>query len=120
MTTPPAVVIDAQPDLEGWVYSQLASLPGVTSFCYSVVWGWPIWLASYFLQVDARGSTKQQARDRAEQARVIVCGLPQVVWPDGVVSYAQPVDGPFWLPDSDAGPRYAARYEIKAHPNRSG
>jgi hypothetical protein len=105
-----------QPDAEAWVWQQLEGLTGVTSFCYAAFHDHIPWVAAYSIQVDARGSTKQQARDRAEQARQIMCSLPGKPWPQGVVCYAQVVEGPFWLPDNDAGPRYCARYEIRAHP----
>jgi hypothetical protein len=48
--------------------------------------------------------------------RQIVCALPGVPWAEGVCSYVQPVEGPFWMADPDGGPRYCARYEIRAHP----
>jgi hypothetical protein len=112
MTAP----VVTQPDLEAWVWANVKTVPGVTSFCYAVVNEWPFWNVAYSVQIDARATTKQAARDAAEQVRQIVVGLPDVPWPDGWVSYVQPVDGPFWLPDPDGGPRYVARYEIRAHP----
>jgi len=114
-TTLPAVT--AQPDAEAFVWSQLKGIPGVTSFCYAAVSSWPHRLVTYAIQVDARAATKEAARDRADQARQIILGLPNVPWPDGVCSSTDPVDGPFWLPDTDSGPRYAARYEVRAHPS---
>lgn len=117
MTTPAPVI--AQPDLEAWVWANVQAIPGVTSFSYAATFGWPHWLVSHFIQIDARATTKAAARDRAEQARQTISGLPDVPWPDGVVAYAQPVEGPFWLPDPDGGPRYCARYEIRAHPLRA-
>ncbi len=113
MTAPPVI---AQPDLEAWVWANISAVPGVTSFCFSAIRDWPFWLVAYAIQVDARASTKAGARDRAEQVRLIIDGLPYVDWADGVVAYAQPTDGPFWLPDSDGEPRYCARYDIRAHP----
>jgi hypothetical protein len=118
MTTSPGVI--AQPDLEAHVYAQLAGLRGVTSFCYAAIHGWPPWLVTYSIQADARAVSKEAARDLAERVRLILAALPEVPWPDGVVSYVQPVEGPFWLPDpEDGGPRYVARYEIRVHPARS-
>jgi hypothetical protein len=113
-TTLPAVT--AQPDVEAWVWQNISGVAGVTSFCYAAVSGWPHWLVAYSIQVDARAATKQAARDRADQVRQIILGLPNVPWPGGVCSSADPLDGPFWLPDNDAGPRYCARYEVRAHP----
>jgi hypothetical protein len=114
-TTLPAIV--AQPDLEAWVWQNVSPVEGVTSFCYAAVSaGWPHWIVAYSVQVDARASTKQAARDRADQVRQIVLGLPNVPWPAGVCCTADPIEGPFWLPDDDAGPRYVARYIIQAHP----
>jgi len=112
--TTPALV--AQPDAEAHAWAQLASIPGVTSFCYAAVSPWPNWLVTYSIQVDARAATKQAARDRADQARLKMLGLPAVPWPEGVCCAVNQVEGPFWLPDNDAGPRYCARYEVLCHP----
>lgn len=111
--TYPTVVM---PDVEAWVWDNIGQLPGVTSFMYAAVHGWPHWLVAYSVQIDARAKTKQAASNVAEQVRQIICALPGVAWPEGVVSYCQPVEGPFWNPDPDGGPRYCARYEIRAHP----
>jgi hypothetical protein len=111
--TYPVVVM---PDVEAWVWANIRQLPGVTSFTYSVQHGWPHWLVAHFLQIDARAKSKQAASDLAEQVRQIVCALPGVPWAEGVCSYVQPVEGPFWMADPDGGPRYCARYEIRAHP----
>lgn len=108
----------AQPDLEAWVWANIGHLPGVTSFAYAATQLWPGWIVAHFVQADARSVTKQAARDAAEQARQIICSLPDVPWPGGCVSYVQPVEGPFWLPDEDGAPRYCARYEIRVHPRR--
>jgi hypothetical protein len=117
MTTAAQIV---QPDLEAWVWAQIKDLPGVTSFCYAVThpMGYLPWLVAYSVQIDARAKGKQAARDLAEQVRQIMTGLPDVPWPDGVVSTADVIEGPFWLPDPnpDGGPRYVARYEVRAHP----
>lgn len=106
-----------QPDAEAFVWQNLSGQPGITSFCYTALSLWPGWLITYSVQVDARGTTKEQARDRADQARQTMLGLPGVPWPDGVLSSVDLVEGPFWLPDPDAGPRYCARYEVRAHPS---
>ncbi len=116
MSAPAPVIV--QPDLEAWVWSQVKYLPGVTLFTYAAIQMWPGWVYAYSLQIDARAKTKQAARDLAEQVRQLVNSLPDRLWPDGVISYVQPVEGPFWLPDDDGVPRYCARYEIRAHPNR--
>jgi hypothetical protein len=117
--TGPAAPVVVMPDVEAWVWANISHLPGVTSFTYAAVTGWPHWLVAYSVQVDARAKTKKAARDLAEQVRQIICALPGVAWPDGALSYAQPVDGPFWLADPDGGPRYCARYELRAHPLRA-
>jgi len=107
-----------QPDLEAWVWEQLSPVHGLTAFSYaasSMLWNWQY---AHFIQVDARAKTKQAARDLAELARQVLCALPAEDWADGVVSYVQPVEGPFWLPDDDSAPRYTARYEIRCHPRR--
>jgi len=112
----PAATVIPQPDLEAWVWSNVSHIPGVTTFAYAAFMGWPPWLVAYSVQADARAKTKQAARDRAETVRQIITGLGDVPWPDGVVAYVQGIEGPFWLPDPDGGPRYCARYEIRAHP----
>lgn len=120
MTTvyPPVV---EQPDAEAFVWSVISSIPGVTSFSYAVVFDWIGFNATYGMQIDARASTKQAARDRAEAVRQAVLNLPGEPWADGVCTYAEPVEGPFWFPDGDdASPRYTARYEIHVHPVPSG
>jgi hypothetical protein len=113
--TAPVIV---QPDLEAWVWANIGGLPGVTSFAYAATQLWPGWVYAHSIQADARSARKQAARDTAEQVRQILCGLPDVAWSEGTVCYVQPVEGPFWLPDDDGGPRYVARYEIRVHPLR--
>jgi hypothetical protein len=117
MTT---ATVPAQPDLEEHVWRQIQHIPGVTAWCYAAFMGWPPWLVAYSIQADARAKTKQAARDRAEQVRQIILGLGDALWPEGVVSFAQCIDAPFWLPDDEGGPRYVARYEIRAHPVPGG
>lgn len=114
MTGAPVIV---QPDAEAWVWANVQR-PGVTLFAYAANQEWPGWLYVHSIQVDARASTKQGARDLAEAVRQAVCALPDVSWPDGVVAYVQPVEGPFWLPDDDGVPRYCTRFEIRVHPRR--
>jgi hypothetical protein len=109
-----------QPDVEALVWSQIEPLRGATSFAYAATQidrlGWQY---AVFVQVDARHADKKRARDLAERVRQIMTGLGDVDWADGVVSYSQAVEGPFYLPDDDnGGPRYVARYEIRVHPPR--
>jgi hypothetical protein len=113
----PAPVV-VQPDLEAWVWANISDLSGLLSFEYSSAQQWPGWIYAHFIQIDARAKRKTAARDLAETVRQRICALPDVPWPDGVVCYVQPVEGPFWLPDIDGGPRYCARYEIRSHPPR--
>jgi hypothetical protein len=113
-----AAPVIVQPDLEAWVWAQIGDLAGVTSFAYAAVQIWPGWIMAHSVQADARASRKTAARDQAEIVRQRICALPDVPWAEGTVCYAQPVDGPFWLPDEDGGPRYVARYEIRVHPRR--
>lgn len=115
MSAAPVIV---QPDLEAWVWAQLSHRKGLTSFAYAATQVWPGWIYAHFVQVDARAHRKQAARELAETARQILCALPDLDWPEGVVSYVQPVEGPAWLPDDDGLPRYTARYEIRVHPRR--
>jgi hypothetical protein len=108
----------AQPDAEKWIVQCLAPLgAGVTCFCFAAnqlsLTGW-LW--SYSIQVDARAGRKSAARNLAESARQVMSALTSFDWPDGVISYSRADSGPFWLPDMDGGPRYVARYEIRAHP----
>jgi hypothetical protein len=109
----------AQPDLEAFVWSQIGGLKGVTSFAYAATQLDPAgWIMAHFVQVDARHADKKRARDLAERVRQIITGLADDPWAEGVVCYVMPVEGPFWLPDEDGGPRYTARYEIRVHPPR--
>lgn len=117
MTTPAPVI--AQPDLEAWVWAQIGGLAGVTSFVYAAEQRYPGWLYVHHLQADARARRKQAARELAEQVRQIICGLPDVPWPDGVVATVDVPEGPFWLPDPDGLPRYCTRFEIRVHPSRA-
>jgi hypothetical protein len=112
------VPVIVQPDIEAWIWEQIGGLKGVTSFAYSAVQQWPGWIVAHFIQVDARHRDKQASRDLAEQVRQLMCALPDVPWAAGCVCYVQPVEGPFWLPDDDGGPRYTARYEVRVHPPR--
>jgi hypothetical protein len=113
--TAPVIV---QPDLEQWVWAQLGNLRGVTTFAYAAQQLWPGWVYAHSIQVDCRHRRKKAARDLAEHVRQIICSLPDVPWPDGIISYVQPVEGPFWMPDDDNAPRYCTRYEIRVHPRR--
>jgi hypothetical protein len=113
---PGAVIV--QPDLEAWVWSNIRDIGGVSSFAYAAVQRWPGWIYAHFMQIDARHTRKQTARDLAELVRQRICALPDVPWPKGTVCYVQPVEGPAWLPDDDGSPRYMARYEIRVHPRR--
>lgn len=118
MNAPAPLIV--QPDLEAHVWAVIGA-PGVTSFCYAATHAFPDWLVAYSLQVDCRAKTKELAAALAEQVRQRITRLPWAGWDDGVVSYAQCIDGPFWLADpEDGGPRYVARYEIRAHPRPAG
>jgi hypothetical protein len=109
-----------QPDAEAWVIASLEHLSGVTAFAYAAAQlDRAGWLMAHFVQVDARAGRKKAARDLAEQARQVVVSLAGLPWPEGCVSYVQPVEGPAWLADDDGSPRYLARYEIRVHPHRS-
>jgi len=117
MTTPDMI---AQPDLEAWVWENIGGLDGVTSFVYAAAQHFPGWIYEHHVQVDARAARKSAASSLAEQVRRIMLSLATVPWPDGVVCYVQPTEGPFWLPDPDGHPRYCTRYEIRVHPLRDG
>jgi hypothetical protein len=109
----------AQPDLEAWVWSNLADLPGVTSFAYSAgQLDMPGWIYEHSVQVDARAARKGAAHQLAESARQRVLALGAVPWADGTVCYVNADEGPFWFPDSDGGPRYVTRWTIRVHPAR--
>jgi hypothetical protein len=115
MTTPPVIV---QPDLEAWVWANIRGLsPGITSFAYAANQVFPGWVYAHFIQVDARAKRKDAARALAEQARQVIYALADTPWPDGAVSYVEPVEGPMWVPDDDGLPRYVTRYEFRVHPN---
>lgn len=114
MSTPVIV----QPDAEAWVWANVGDLPGVTSHAYAAVQIWPGWVYEHSIQIDARAARKSAARDAAELVRQRMVALPAVDWPEGVVCYVQPAEGPFWLPDPDGRPRYCTRYVIRVHPRR--
>lgn len=107
----------ARPDIEQLVHDRVRPLGGVITWAYAVTDG-PLrgWHATTSLQVDVRAHRRAAARDRADQARRLICGLPWAVLPGVVVLFVNVADGPFWLPDSNGGPRYVARYEIGARP----
>lgn len=112
-----STAVPVQPDVEAFAWSQLRTLPGTTSFCYSAILDWPGWLYLYSLQVDVRSKRKKAARDVAESARRIMLALPDLDWSDGVVARVDVTEGPFWNPDpEDGGPRYTSRYEVRVHP----
>ena len=118
MTTAPLII---QPDLEAHVWAEVGELDGVTSFVFAATHDFPDWLVAYSVQVDARARNKAAASALAEQVRQRMTRLPDADWDDGVVAYVQCTDGPFWLPDpEDGGPRYVARYEVRAHPRPAG
>lgn len=108
-----------QPDVEAHVWSVVGALKGVTSWSYAATQldraGWTY---AHFVQIDARHADKTRARELAERVRQMIIALADVPWPLGCVTYCQPVEGPFWLPDDDGSPRYVARYEIRVHPPR--
>lgn len=117
MTAEPVIV--AAPDAEAWVWANVRGLPGVTSFAYTAQQLDRLgWIIAHYVQVDARARRRAAARDAAERARRIVLALPGVPWAEGVICLAAVVEAPFYLPDDDGLPRYAARYEIRAHPRR--
>jgi hypothetical protein len=114
---PTPVVV--QPDLEAWVWANISDLSGLLSFEYSSAQQWPGWVYAHFIQIDARAKRKGAASDLAETVRQRIMALADVPWADGVICYIQPLEGPFWLPDIDGGPRYCTRYEIRVHPHRT-
>lgn len=114
MTTPPVI---AQPDLEAWLWQHIGTMHGVTFFTYAAVQiDRAGWLYAHSVQIDARARRKSDARDLAEYLRQLMIGLPGEAWPEGVICYVQPVEGPFWNPDDDGAPCYCTRYEIRVHP----
>ena len=116
MSTPVIV----QPDLEAWVWSNLKSYPGVTSFAYTSLQDVAGWQWQWSLQVDIRGPRKKATADAAELVRQELLSLPDVYWPDGFITYAQITEGPFWNPDvTDGAPRYTIRIDYRVHPVRN-
>ena len=106
----------AQPDAEAWVIASVAG-EGVTVFTFAATRSWPGWLVAYSMQVDARARTKSAACALAEDTRQAMTALPGKHWAGGVIAYVACIEGPFWLPDDEGGPRYTARYEVRAHPH---
>ena len=114
-------LVPVQPNAESFVYGQLkAAIPtGVTSFVYALVTDDPpYWQLRYGFEVQAWGATRGEAWSRAERARQVMCSIPDAHWPDGVVTFVQPTDGPSWLPDAAGRPRYWAHYEVRVHPRQ--
>lgn len=106
-----------QPDVEAFVWARLKLLgPGVTSFSFTALEDFPGWQWRYGIQVDCRAKRKAAARALAEQARQTMSTLDAAAWADGVITYIQATEGPFWLPDDDGCPRYCTRWEIRCHP----
>jgi hypothetical protein len=109
-----------QPDLEAWVWANLKSFQGVTSFAYQALQLEAGWQWAWSLQVDVRGARKKVTRDAAELVRQTLLALPDLPWFDGQITYAQITEGPFWNPDgSDGAPRYTIRIDYRTHPARS-
>jgi hypothetical protein len=109
-------VIPVQPDAEAWVWSFLSSISGTTSWVDACTVDWPPWQYRYEFQIDCRARDRTTARARAMTACYIMLSLPDMPWPEGIVTYVQPTFGPAWFPDPDGAPRYTARYEVRAHP----
>jgi hypothetical protein len=113
----PALLVP-RPDIEHWVYRLLKPIGQFQVWTYAVVDLDPSgWAAAASLQLDVFASEKGVAYRLADAARRLVCSLPLVTWPEGVVNRVDVVDGPFWFP-ADTGPRYVARYRVVFHPPR--
>lgn len=108
--------IAAHPNIESHVWAQLKPLGGVRSWVDATTIDYPPWQTRYEFQVDARGSDRGIARDRAWAACYVMLRLPEIPWDEGVITYVQPTIGPSWFPDGDGPPRYVARYEVRCHP----
>lgn len=115
----PAVAV-AQPDIEAWFIAHIRDLDGsVTVFTVAGHQLYHGWAWEHLVQVDVRaGRNKKACRDLAEQARLAIAVLPDVPWPDGVISYLRCDEGPFWLPDDDGTARYCMRWTVRIHPAR--
>jgi hypothetical protein len=110
----------AQPDLEAWVWENLKSRKGVTSFAYHSLQDVAGWQWQWSLQIDVRGPRKKATADLAELVRQDLLSLPDVYWPDGSITYAQITEGPMWNPDvNDGAPRYTIRIDYRVHPSRT-
>jgi hypothetical protein len=107
-----------RPDVEALVWATVNDLRSMTTWGYTAVaLPAPIgWLVATSVQVDARGSTKKAAYDRACAARQRLLALPWADWPEGVVTGVDIIEDAWWNPDLDGAPRYTARYEVRAHP----
>lgn len=117
-----ATAIIVQPDVEAWVWENLRTRRGITSFAFTAIPQHPWqteagpWVYVTSMQVDCRAQRKSAARDLAETARQIIVGLLTTPWPEGVITNAIVTEGPFWLPDDDGAPRYVTRWELTCHP----
>lgn len=110
----------AQPDLEAWVWENIKSHKGVTSFAYHSLQDVKGWQWQWSLQVDIRGPRKKATSEEAELVRQELLSLPDTYWREGFITYAQITEGPFWNPDvNDGAPRYTIRIDYRVHPARS-
>ena len=114
------------PDVEALIWSRIhpfGDVPGaeVRSWAYARVptsgpRGWSVQVS---MQIDVRDTTKQRAFARASQVLATVLCLPGTPWDEGIVTDAQLIDGPSWLPDIESGrPRYVIQALVQAHPPR--
>jgi hypothetical protein len=109
----------AQPDLEAWVWANIKGFDGVTSFAYTSLEDVRGWQWIWGIQVDVRGKQKASTSRTMELVRQELLTLPDVYWSEGMITYAQITEGPFWNPDvNDGAPRYTLRIEYRAHPAR--
>jgi hypothetical protein len=119
LTRPPDALLVPRADIEHFVWQQVRHLGRVIVWSYSATELDPHgWAATNMLQVDCTGPTRERAYTMADTARRTIKMLPWKKDTRVVVCSVDCVDGPRWLPDDNAAPRYVARYRVVHHPRR--
>jgi hypothetical protein len=119
LTRPPDALLVPRADIEHFVWQQVRHLGRVIVWSYAATELDPHgWAATNMLQVDCHGPTRERAYTMADTARRTIKMLPWKKDTRIVVCSVDCVDGPRWLPDDNAAPRYTARYAIVHHPRQ--
>lgn len=102
------------PDVEALVYAAVSDL-GVQVQAYDAQAPYPFVTDRVALQLDAYGATKQEAHDKAYEARGRVIDLPGT---EPSVARVEVVSGPMFLLAEDGKPRYTTRMAVTVRADR--